>query len=158
MAQRKSEESTPDQSPSSRENSDKLPLLSFLGQSRSSAESGGGFVGVLIVGAIALVVALIAVTIAFGRSAENSPAIAATAQRQVNAPSTSYSSPTPTGPRWTPEPIITGVPQKQAPTLSQAPDSDSSNRDDGHDRRPSRPRGDAGNGLDPQDDDSEDDD
>ncbi len=76
---------------------------------------GGGMVGVLIVGAIALVVALMALTIAIGRAPQNA---AANPQPEPNdaaaAGPTSFYSPKQTGKRWTPEPIITGVPQNEA--------------------------------------------
>ena len=55
--------------------SDKLPLLTFLGRNqRGPGVLAGGAVGVLLLGAIALVVALVAVTIAIGRAPQEAAA------------------------------------------------------------------------------------
>lgn len=95
--------------------SDKLPLLTFLGRNqRGTGVLAGGAVGVLLLGAIALVVALVAVTIAIGRAPQEAAANprATVTQTTPSAP-TSFTSPEPTGVRWTPLPIQTGVPQFQ---------------------------------------------
>lgn len=115
--------------------SDKLPLFGLLGRNPSDRRSGSlGFVGVVIVGALALVIALIAITIAIGRAPQEAPVAATpdsatpTATAQV-----SYTSPEPTGTRWTPEPIITGVPQQEPswdPTPTPTPSKEDDEKDD----------------------------
>lgn len=111
---------------------ERLPLFGLLGRNSSEGRRGGtlGLVGVAIVGALALVIALIAVTIAIGRAPQdtavgpNLDSATPTASSQVT-----YTSPEPTGTRWTPEPIITGVPQNEpsydpTPTPTPTPSKD----------------------------------
>lgn len=104
---------------------DRLPLLSFLG--RAGDRRGGaddGFVGALIIGALALVVALMALTIAIGRTPQQ--AVANPGQTASAEPTpavvTTYPSPEQTGKSWTAEPIIVGVPQKP-PSYEPTPSS-----------------------------------
>jgi|GEM_PF-3317294 len=89
-------------------------LLGFLGRSSSDSDESRGFVGALIVGAVALVIALMALTVAIGRSPQSAIAgttpVASSASASAAGPTT-YSSPPQTGVRYTPQPIITGVTQ-----------------------------------------------
>ncbi len=100
------------------------PRLLPLGRSKGSAV-GGGMVGALIVGALALVVALMALTIAIGRTptdAAAGPRPTATASEPAGP--TTFASPEQTGRRWTADPIVTGVPQYQPsyePTPTETP-------------------------------------
>lgn len=88
-------------------------LLTWGRQSRNAI--GGGIVGALIVGALALVVALIALTIAIGRTPPDAAADQRPTAPTTSAPAgpTTFVSPEQTGKRWTVDPIITGVPQHQ---------------------------------------------
>lgn len=130
MAGRDPEDFAADERPTA-DGAEKLPLLSLLGRSNSSpGQTSGGFVGTLIAGSTALAVALMAFTIAFGRAPVDSPAAAATVEGHAAFPTTVYASPTPTGPRWTPEPIIMGVPQKEAPAESPTTQATPSASDD----------------------------
>lgn len=127
--------------------SDRLPLLSFLGRSSSDQSSGpDGLLSAVIAGSLILVLALMGLTIAIGRA----PVKAAADQtdpivQATSASPTSYASPEPTGPRYTAEPIILGVPQKTAsyeavPSASAAP-SENAPEPEETDERPSGPSG-----------------
>lgn len=117
MAENDTERSTAadDDQPTTIRRSERLPLLAFLNRSSTQAgSSASGFVGALIVGAIALVVALIALTVAIGRAPQDATAASTRptpSTAAAAAEATSYVSPEQTGPRYTAEPIITGVPQ-----------------------------------------------
>lgn len=93
---------------------DKLPLLAMLNRGANDARAAaGGFVGAMIVGALALVVALMALTVAIGRAPQEAAAQPRkTPTATAPAAPTSYESPEQTGQRWTAQPIILGVPQK----------------------------------------------
>lgn len=108
--------------------SDRLPVLSFLSRPGPDTSTGtGGFLSAVIAGSLILVLALMGLTIAIGRApvetvADQTDQVA----HATPAAPTSYASPEPTGPRYTPEPIINGVPQKPpsyepAPSASTAP-------------------------------------
>lgn len=118
--------------------SERLPVLAFFGRGQDdSRPPGESALSALVVGAVALVVALMVLTIAIGRTPQevkiqsgNKPTSAT-----PTAP-TSYTSPEPTGKRWTAEPIITGVPQKPpsyepipTPTPSEKPRPGERDRD-----------------------------
>ncbi|WIY83066.1 hypothetical protein [Propionimicrobium sp. PCR01-08-3] len=148
MADQKPEKNT-EILPSATGNSDSLPLFNFFGKNTSAHHGSGGFVGALIVGSVALVVALVALTIAIGRAPQTSSAAAAEPVDTKASAATSYATPTPTGERWSPEPIILGVPQKEmtpeetpsptpTPTPSSAtPDASTDDDDDEADTRSS---------------------
>lgn len=113
--------------------SERLPLLAFLGHDGADADKpSGGFIGVLLVGAVALVVALMAVTIAIGRAPQNvSVNPQETSTHSLSVAPTTYSSPAQTDTRWTAEPMITGVPQQtQQPTPTATSTSSTSPSDD----------------------------
>lgn len=107
---------------------DRIDHLSTSGADQPSHT--GGLLSALILGSLTMVVAMIALTIAIGRA----PVQAAAGERQAapaataEAP-TSYPSPEPTGPRYTPEPIVMDAPQKppyHEPTPSASPSTGSS--------------------------------
>ena len=117
--------------------SDRLPVLSFLGRPGPDASPGtGGFLSAAIAGSLILVLALMGLTIAIGRAPFEAVADRTdqVAQATPTAP-TSYASPEPTGPRYTPEPIINGVPQKPpssepTPSASAAPANSAAGQSD----------------------------
>lgn len=102
-------------------------LPSFFRGSAEQPSYTGGLLSALILGSLAVVVAMIALTIAVGRA----PVPAAASDQQQAAPAvtpaapTSYPAPEPTAPRYTPEPIVMGAPQKP-PYYEPTPSASSS--------------------------------
>ena len=119
------------------QHSDRLPVLSFLSRPGPDTSTGtGGFLSAVIAGSLILVLALMGLTIAIGRAPVEAVADRTdqVAQATPTAP-TSYASPEPTGPRYTPEPIINGVPQKPpssepTPSASAAPANSAAGQSD----------------------------
>ncbi|MGI5951593.1 MAG: hypothetical protein ACOX61_07075 [Brooklawnia sp.] len=113
-----------------------LPLLSTLGRNPHDGKgTSWGLVSVLIIGATAMVIALAGLTIAIGRAPQQAAANPQSPLANTPTPTVqvTYESPAPTGTRWTPEPIITGVPQYQ-PSYDPTPTESESKKD-----KPSRP-------------------
>lgn len=103
-------------------------LLSTFDGSAPEERRDRGLVSALIVVAITLVVALMALTIALGRATTSELASASepSPSKLLARSNSTYSTPTPTGQRWTPEPIISGVPQNGP---SQPPSSEARSED-----------------------------
>lgn len=101
-------------------------------------EPGSGQVGLLILAAIALVAALLAGTLLFSRSTDAAPSEPTVVTVTANSPSSkSYPSYTPTGPRYTPSPIVTPTqptypvePQRPTPATSASHDDDGDEDED----------------------------
>lgn len=120
----------------------KLPVLAFLsGRGTETAGGSRGLVGAMILGAVAMVVALMALTIAIGRAPQEVSALPSrTSSQPTPVAPTTYASPEQTGTRWEAQPIITGVPQKP-PSYEPIPtptpsEKDSDRRSPGQNREP----------------------
>lgn len=113
-----------------------------LGVASRTTSSNSGFLMALIIGALALVLAFTAVTIALGRAPQPSDGqVQPSGTTSSVAPATTYASPTPTGEQLPAQPIqapANQVPvyeppiQTPKPTASASPSATSSSSENAH--------------------------
>lgn len=97
----------------------RTPLLGSFGRDSLPSDERRGFVIALVVGAVALVAALMALTVAIGRTSPNAaagPVSIAPSVGTTPAGPTTYPSPQPTGTRYTPQPIVIPSTSQRAPS------------------------------------------